>query len=899
MSVLCLGGVISHAQTAADINDGIRLTQDTGSGEYALAWWGADGRTYFIQHSDDLVNWSYVPIIESGADDAAEYGFTSTASRFFLRLRHTNAPTGGNPDMADFDGDKVGNLAELTQTTDPLGWTDADNDQMPGDWELAHGLNPASAADAAGDGDSDGLTNLAEFQNGADPQNEDTDGDGFRDGYEVGKGANPVLASNSPLTQALTQLAAVAALADAYVAVRAANGSLADRATAWSSLQGAKTTVDELLAELAVAAITPAAQGGVSDAGADLVEETEPALTMPSTASLEGRWARSDYAGAFGINYSQDWMWTGSEWVIYGAPVASPYSTRESGEYINNNGVGGQNNSVQEAMSAPMDMGSFGQGDPGQLSATGYYSEGDPEGGGAPEPSYAGSEEGEMATTEYSTSTPEQYYAEEKEFQLVRSGDGDQGNTIAQTFIKTISHTGVQTTYQVLSLVLAPFVSEAGTLALSGITATKDTTHTESAGGSGGIKEVSFSGASCHVLKSDSGTTTYDAPHWVDMNGDGVAKTDAESGERNYPVAYTKATKPKLAAKFTLANIPPGQSVQVRASSPQGLQLPATALSGGGGVYELSPTEVSNTLTNAIKFYSATGAEPFTIDWEINVGGHGWGQIASTKHTLYVTNAAPITTAAGLMRESLFNIGCRNANGLGSNAQAVVNAIYGEFTDREVARVKKSSGELRNEKMTYWVPGGSTSTQGLLSNGDAQCGGWSKMFIDCCRAVGISNISEIKVNPPTIGDAELKVAIANRTGADISFMGIQARNFGFWVKNSTSPFTPPPTCLTIVSNAPGGGIPGQGNNDPRKGFQDHALVLFGNTLYDPSYGTSPVSDLPDWEASALDYLGGEVSWQMFKLVQGNFVPDGPIMSSQFAVDHGTGANEVTGATTGY
>ncbi|MCC6232872.1 MAG: lamin tail domain-containing protein [Verrucomicrobiales bacterium] len=49
--------------------------------------------------------------------------------------------------------------------------TDRDLDGMPNDWELAHGLNPDEAADAALDADADSLSNLAEYLAGTDPRN--------------------------------------------------------------------------------------------------------------------------------------------------------------------------------------------------------------------------------------------------------------------------------------------------------------------------------------------------------------------------------------------------------------------------------------------------------------------------------------------------------------------------------------------------------------------------------------------------------------------------------------------------------------------------------------------------------------------------------------------------------
>lgn len=47
---------------------------------------------------------------------------------------------------------------------------DSDNDGMPDDWEVAHGLNPHDPSDAAADADHDGYTNLEEYLNGTDPQ---------------------------------------------------------------------------------------------------------------------------------------------------------------------------------------------------------------------------------------------------------------------------------------------------------------------------------------------------------------------------------------------------------------------------------------------------------------------------------------------------------------------------------------------------------------------------------------------------------------------------------------------------------------------------------------------------------------------------------------------------------
>ena len=76
---------------------------------------------------------------------------------------------------------------------------DADVDLIDDVWESAHGLSPNDAADAALDGDSDGLTNLEEFQLNTYPSNWDSDNDGIPDGWEVQYGLNPLDASDASL----------------------------------------------------------------------------------------------------------------------------------------------------------------------------------------------------------------------------------------------------------------------------------------------------------------------------------------------------------------------------------------------------------------------------------------------------------------------------------------------------------------------------------------------------------------------------------------------------------------------------------------------------------------------------------------------------------------------------
>lgn len=61
---------------------------------------------------------------------------------------------------------EVGGWPELKSAEHPV---DSDHDGIPDDWEIAHGLNPHDASDAALDNNHDGYTNLEEYLNGTDP----------------------------------------------------------------------------------------------------------------------------------------------------------------------------------------------------------------------------------------------------------------------------------------------------------------------------------------------------------------------------------------------------------------------------------------------------------------------------------------------------------------------------------------------------------------------------------------------------------------------------------------------------------------------------------------------------------------------------------------------------------
>ena len=93
----------------------------------------------------------------------------------------------------DFDRDGLTNLEEYQR--DPSGDydgdgtpdiydTDDDNDTIPTSVELQNHLDPFNPADANGDLDHDGLSNIFEYKHGLSIQDADTDHDGINNGAE-------------------------------------------------------------------------------------------------------------------------------------------------------------------------------------------------------------------------------------------------------------------------------------------------------------------------------------------------------------------------------------------------------------------------------------------------------------------------------------------------------------------------------------------------------------------------------------------------------------------------------------------------------------------------------------------------------------------------------------------
>ena len=176
----------AQAQTNTDPNEGSQLSQNPTTGAYTFSWWGRSGRTYFLEQSDDLLTWTYLPVIESGSDQVIQWNFTSSAPQFFIRLEYTDIPT-ADPFNDDFDDDGVSNYDELLQDTDPLS-ANLDTNGLPLGWEKFYGI-PFGTDPNALAARGDGITYLQAFQQGLNPND-----------YYNGRLPNLTILSGTPQT---------------------------------------------------------------------------------------------------------------------------------------------------------------------------------------------------------------------------------------------------------------------------------------------------------------------------------------------------------------------------------------------------------------------------------------------------------------------------------------------------------------------------------------------------------------------------------------------------------------------------------------------------------------------------------------------------------------------------
>lgn len=150
----------------------VSFTEGT-AGTRNADWQGVPLRSYFPQGSTDLVNWEWFPLIEF-SDGPKGIGVDVEGSeKYFFRLRYTDEPT-TDPELEDFADDGIGSLVKVLMGLDPF---------VPLAWE-----------DVDGDGIHDAIEQFwFGSLTGTEGGDDDANGNGIRDIFEIEAGNNPTL----------------------------------------------------------------------------------------------------------------------------------------------------------------------------------------------------------------------------------------------------------------------------------------------------------------------------------------------------------------------------------------------------------------------------------------------------------------------------------------------------------------------------------------------------------------------------------------------------------------------------------------------------------------------------------------------------------------------------------
>lgn len=161
---------VASAQFVAYPDEMLKINIGSAPDTLELSWQGHAGRAYFLKYTPALETglWTYLPVVEKGADALLSYGASALAAgnRFFARTVVVPSTT-AYPKNEDSDGDKISNMDEIQGGLDPAASVDSDTDNMPDDWEKFHFGD--LARDGTEDYDGDGMSDAEEYTAGRHP----------------------------------------------------------------------------------------------------------------------------------------------------------------------------------------------------------------------------------------------------------------------------------------------------------------------------------------------------------------------------------------------------------------------------------------------------------------------------------------------------------------------------------------------------------------------------------------------------------------------------------------------------------------------------------------------------------------------------------------------------------
>lgn len=277
------------------------------------------------------------------------------------------------------------------------------------------------------------------------------------------------------------------------------------------------------------------------------------------------------------------------------------------------------------------------------------------------------------------------------------------------------------------------------------------------------LQSVAFSATDANrffTITSDSGTTTYTAPHWLDSNLDGDAE---DTGDRKYPVAYRREATMitnrvfKLTAPTSFTTT--GSNLVITGQEAHGFSFFAT--SGTLPSPDADHSFVYNATAKTITAADAANSpfpvwinhfDPMKINWSFSIdGGANYTGVGTSENQLYTFLEKP--TQSVLYHTVAHYATKPPANGLQDPVQ-IANAIWAHFSTAPalaLARVNTTT------PMTYGhaAPFALTAA-GMLSsgNGRGQCTAWADLYAQMlsAHAIGSTFVKITYGTPPPFGN---------------------------------------------------------------------------------------------------------------------------------------------------
>jgi hypothetical protein len=344
-----------------------------------------------------------------------------------------------------------------------------------------------------------------------------------------------------------------------------------------------------------------------------------------------------------------------------------------------------------------------------------------------------------------------------------------------------------------------------------------------------GLKEVSFSGTKYHEVRLDDNSGDYSAPHWQDNSSplDGDAE---DTGDRKYPVCFTRNTKMKTSVKIIAAPTAAlGGAVKIRGDGSDAADIPETVATVNGNEVTITDVEATGAFPNEVKRYN-----PFYVRWDISCAdGGGWTNAGLSDNEGFITLEDP---ACSPRFRTVLHVACKN--GGATDYDTCLTNTWACFSGPGNVRAWDESRKDYGRYLYYYHQADGHNnyyTTGLLADADGQCHAWAHFFKECLRANNVQNVMKTQVEPYG------------------TYGGFGVKNLGY---TGMSYPTDPDSWFYAESDIDTGvaGIPGQNMSTPQaKLFGVHYIVhrTGDATYYDPSYGIT-ASGYAQFTTSAVD-----------------------------------------------